>query len=129
MVRFVRTLHGVQRRVSVAVIATSLLCLYSFVSSRAQASFIQADSSPGTSLNGLPVKVRATFTTSANTLSILLTNLQGDPQSNVQNISGLRFAITTGQTSGSLTSSSGKERTVNSNRTFTDGSDKSTGWA
>jgi hypothetical protein len=68
--------------------------------------------------------------TSANTLTITLVNLEANPTDVAQAISDLSFGLSSGQTSGSLTSSSGIERTVNSNGTFTDGAvPVDTGWS
>ena len=80
-------------------------------------------------LSGSPVDASATFTTSANTISISLSNLIVNPTSVIQNISDLAFTLSTGQTVGTLTSSTGLERTVASNGTYTDGAVVSTGWA
>ena len=83
----------------------------------------------GSTAGGQPVSATATFVTSTDDIKITLTNLQSNPTSVIQNISDLFFTLSTGQTTGTLQSSSGKERTVNSNGTFTDGSTVSTGWA
>jgi hypothetical protein len=82
----------------------------------------------GTTVGGQPVSATATFTTSANDIQISLTNLQNNPTSVIQNLSDLAFTLSTGQTSGSLLSSSALERTVNSNGTFTNSGAVSTGW-
>jgi hypothetical protein len=82
----------------------------------------------GSSTGGGPVSAQAVFTTSLNTLNIVLTNLQANPTDVAQNLSDLSFTLSTGQTTGTLTSSSGMERTVNKGGTFTDGSVVSTGW-
>src|SRR6266852_1034225 len=76
----------------------------------------------GTTVGGQPVSATATFTTSANDIQISLTNLQNNPTSVIQNLSDLAFTLSTGQTSGSLLSSSALERSVNSNGTFSNGS-------
>jgi hypothetical protein len=76
------------------------------------------------------VDANATFVTSADTLTITLVNLLVNPTDVAQAISDLSFGLSSGQTSGSLTSSSGTERTVNSNGTFTDGAvPVDTGWS
>jgi len=80
-------------------------------------------------LSGFPVDASATFTTSANTISVSLTNLTVNPTSVIQNISDLAFTLSTGETVGTLSSSAGLERTVASNGTYTDGAVVSTGWA
>lgn len=81
------------------------------------------------SLGGSTVSGEAVFTTGAGVLNITLRNLEADPTSVGQCISGLSFVLSSGQTSGTLASSSGKERTIASNGTFTDGSTVATGWA
>jgi len=78
---------------------------------------------------GLPVSASATFTTLANEVQLSLTNNQANPTSVIQNLSDVVFHLSTGQNSGSILSSSGTERTVNSNGTFAAGPTVSTGWA
>ena len=82
----------------------------------------------GTTVDGQPVSATATFVTSTNDLKITLTNLQNNPTSIIQNLSDLAFTLSTGQTVGSLLSSSALARTVNDNGTFMNGSTGSTGW-
>ena len=79
-------------------------------------------------IGGDPVNAQATFTTSTDTILILLQNLQTNPKSVAQNLSDLFFTLDTGQNSGTLSSSSGAERTVASGGSFTIGSTVSTGW-
>ena len=100
-----------------------------FVASVAGATSITYDTPSGSTAGGLPVSATATFVTGTDSLTISLTNLEDNPKSAVQNLSDLIFVLSTGQTSGSLTSSSGLERTVNADGTFTDGAVTSTGWA
>jgi hypothetical protein len=76
-----------------------------------------------------PVSATATFTTSTNTLTITLQNLQNNPKDVGQNLSDLGFTFSTGQTIGTLTTSSGTERTVIDNKTFSNGPTGSTLWA
>ena len=99
------------------------------VASVAGASSITFDTPSGSTVGGLPVSATATFVTGTDSLTITLTNLQANPTSAVQNLSDLAFVLSTGQTSGSLTSSSGLERNVAANGTFSDGAVVSTGWA
>jgi hypothetical protein len=94
----------------------------------ASANTITVGTPSGSTLAGFPVNSEAIFTTGPGSLSITLKNLQSDPTSVIQNLSGLSFALTTGQTSGSLIGSSGMERSVANNGTFTDGATVSTGW-
>jgi len=77
---------------------------------------------------GLPVSADATFVTGVNTLTITLRNLETDPTAIGQCISGLAFTLSGGQTGGTLTSSLGRERTINSNGTYTDGAIVPAGW-
>jgi hypothetical protein len=76
---------------------------------------------------GDPVSATAVFTFSDNTVTITLTNNQVGEKNIGQNISDLEFSLSS-LTTGTLISSSGLERTVNSNKTFTDGSVIATGW-
>jgi len=82
----------------------------------------------GSTAGGQPVSATATFVTSNDDIKITLTNLQSNPTSVVQNLSDLTFTLSTGQTSGTLLSSSGLERTVNANGTFSNGGTVATGW-
>ena len=78
---------------------------------------------------GQPVNASAIFTTGLNSVSITINNNLNDPTSVVQAISDLLFTISTGQNTGTISSSSGVERTINSNGTYTLGSPVSTGWS
>src|SRR5215471_5596725 len=108
--------------VSLAVLYTSL-CVGS-----AQAGTITFNTPLGATAGGLPVDAEAVFVTSTDTLTVTLSNLLSNPKSVIQNLSDLGFTISTGQTTGTLTNSSGLERTVANNGTFTDGAVVSTGW-
>ena len=83
----------------------------------------------GSTAGGQPVSATATFVTSTDDITITLRNLQANPTSVIQNISDLAFTLSTGQTSGTLFSSSGQERTVNGDGTFSPGPTVATGWA
>ncbi|RPI16937.1 MAG: PEP-CTERM sorting domain-containing protein [Acidobacteriales bacterium] len=100
--------------------------------SAAQASVITFTTPAGSTAGGEPVNASATFTTSAGSLLITLTNLQADPTSVAQNLSDLAFTLSTGQTSGTLISSSvfALRTIAGSGGTFIDaGAGSSTGWA
>lgn len=84
--------------------------------------------SGATDAAGDPVNAQAVFTTSGDMLTITLTNLLVNQLSVGQNISDLFFTLNNVTTGGSLTASSGLERTVHPNGTFTNGSVVSTGW-
>jgi hypothetical protein len=83
----------------------------------------------GSTIGGDPVNAQATFTTSTDTIQVLLQNLQVNPTTVAQNLSDLFLTLSTGQKSGTLSSSSGTERTVAGGGSFTNGSTVSTGWA
>ena len=111
-------------KLRIMVLAFSMLLLSAFA-----AAALTITIPNGTVLNGLPVSAQATFSIFNDSVQIVLENLQANPTSVVQNLSDLAFAFSTGQTSGTLESSSGMERTVNSNKTYTDGPTVDTGWA
>ena len=95
----------------------------------ASAAISQFQTPVGSSTGGQPVSAKVTFTTSENTIDVLLENLQANPTSVTQCISGLFLTLDGGQDGGSLLSSSGLERTVAGNDTFTDGAMVPTGWS
>ena len=84
----------------------------------------------GATTGGGPVSASATFTTSANQISVSLSNLQANITDVAQALSDLFFTYSGGNLTGqTLTSSSGQNITVASNGTFTLGSTVATGWA
>jgi hypothetical protein len=84
---------------------------------------------PGTTLDNLPVSASATFTTSEDTLTISLTNLQANPTSVIQLISDLFFTFSDDVTGDStLTSSSATEISIDADGNSTTGGSVSTGW-
>ncbi|MDD4889800.1 MAG: PEP-CTERM sorting domain-containing protein [Phycisphaerae bacterium] len=90
---------------------------------------ITFDTPIGATAGGQPVSAEAVFTTSANTVTVVLKDLQANPISVVQDLSELYFTISSGQTAGTLASSSAILRTVNNNGTYVDAtSSTSTGW-
>lgn len=89
--------------------------------------FITADDATNP-LSGQPVSASVTFVTGTDTLTITLTNLLVNPKDVSQNLSDLSFVLSSGQTTGSLISSSGLERNVASGGSYTDGSVVATGW-
>ena len=82
----------------------------------------------GSSVSGNAVNASVSFTTSANEVQITLQNLQADPRTVAQNLSALIFTIDSGQHTASLITSSGLERTVNGNGSFTNGPTVAAGW-
>jgi hypothetical protein len=110
------------------ILYAALALTAALYSSSAHANTITFDTASGATVGGQAVNGGATFTTGTDTLSITLQNFQNDPTSVIQALSGLSFALSTGQTVGTLTSSSGMERTIASNGSYTDGATVATGW-
>ncbi|HAU37275.1 MAG TPA: hypothetical protein DCX07_06110 [Phycisphaerales bacterium] len=98
------------------------------VSGPALGAIIVYETPAGSAFSGESVWARATFTTAVNQVTIVLENLQADQKSVGQCLSGLRFILSTGQSSGALSSSNGVERTVATNGTYSDGGTVSVGW-
>ena len=94
--------------------------LITSLTSIAQGTTIQYSTSPGDNISGEAVHALATFTTSNNTIDVVLQNLQADPTSPKSIIYDVFFTVSTGQNSGSITSTTGIERTVNGGGMFTD---------
>lgn len=82
----------------------------------------------GSTAGSLPVDATATFSISAGVVHITLTNLLANPTGDIQTINGIQFVLSSGQTTGTLTSSSAIHRTIASNGTFTDQGSSSTTW-
>ena len=93
-----------------------------------QAATITFVTPAGSTTSGGAVNDSATFTTGAGTLSVTLNDLEANPTDVAQLLSDLDFVLSTGQTTGTLSSSSGQAIDVNSGGTFTLGSTVSTGW-
>jgi hypothetical protein len=100
-----------------------------------QASVIDFVTPAGSMTGGQPVAASALFTTGVGTITVLLTNLEANPTSVVQNLSDLEFTLSSGTASGAVyaaTGNSAQEITVNSNGTFATGSTLTTsgsiGW-
>lgn len=108
---------------------TLFLLLTGFLVASGPAAYADIINTPvGATWDGQPVDASAQFTTGAGFVDITLTNLEADPISVSQLISGLDFVLSDGATSGTLGSSSGQQITVASNGSFTLGSTGSTGW-
>ena len=115
-----------------AIIHTMVFALVAVslgIATQASATMI-FDTPSGSSTSGGNVDAQAAFTISGTQLTITLTNLEANPGNVGQNISGLTFSLSpnTGESSATLSSSSGTERTVNSGGTYSNGSSAATGW-
>jgi hypothetical protein len=80
----------------------------------------------GQTLGGEPVNGRVTFSQSGNILNITLENLQANPTSVIQTISGLRFSISTA--GGTLTSSSAEHIDIAGDGTYLSSGLSATDW-
>lgn len=97
----------------------------------AQATTMTFSTTAGATLDGQPLNSSVTFETfDGGILQVTITNLIVNPKSVIQNISGLSWSLDEENALGaSITSSSGMERTVAKNGTYSDGATVSTGWA
>jgi MYXO-CTERM domain-containing protein len=80
-----------------------------------------AANQPLATTSGGNVNATAIITTGTNSVEVVLQNFQADPVSVAQAISALQFTLSTGQTSASLFSTSGIDRDIHSDGTYTDG--------
>ena len=80
----------------------------------------------GQTVGGQPVNGMATFAQTGNVLTITIQNLQANPTSVIQAISGLRFSVVTA--GGTLTSSAGDHIAIAGNGTFASSGVSSTDW-
>ena len=98
------------------------------MSSTASASFITLTTPDDTFMNGKPVSAEATFETGTDSITVVIENLQIDPTSVVQNMSGLSFVVDSGQTVGTMISSEGLPRFVSGDGTYAGEPIAPTGW-
>jgi hypothetical protein len=108
-----------------------VLVLCAHFAASASAAVIVFQSPANSTFSGLPVDAQATFTTSANQVQIVLQNLQANPKSVTQALSGIQFTVASGQTSGTISSSSGIERSISGTHAgdVSNGSAQPTQWA
>lgn len=111
-----------RKSISIAIVVAATFA------AAANAAIITYQTPAGSTLDGKPVSAQATFTTGLNQVVISMMNTQANPTSVIQCLSDLGFTISTGQTVGTLSSSSGLERSIAGNGTFTNGSNVATGW-
>ena len=120
-----------ERRYSLKRFGTLLFALVGLTLSQGWAradSFVFLTPNGSTDSKGDPVDAKAVFTTSNGSLHVELTNLLVNQKDVGQNISDISWHVASGLSSGSVTSSSGLERTVAKGGTFKDGKVVSTGW-
>jgi hypothetical protein len=126
-----RQIEGEFRMIAVksprlAWLAVAMCSLLSAPASRAD--FITYTTPSGSTAGGQPVNAQAAITTGNGTVTITLTNLQNNPTSDSQNISGIIFTFSNAPSSVTLASSLGTPRTVNGDKTYSDASATSTIW-
>ena len=103
-----------------------LLCLVPVLAFGSSVTFFTPS---GSTTSGGPVSDQVSFTTTAGSLVITLTNLQPNPTDVAQLLSDLSFTLSNGSLAGSsLGSNTGQNITVNDGGTFALGSTVSTGW-
>jgi len=99
----------------------------SICASSAQSAVITYATPKNSSINGQPVSAEVSVETLGNTIQLVLTNKQANPTNSTQCLSGVQFRLSTGQTSGTVMTSSAMERIIG-NGTYTDGGFVETGW-
>jgi hypothetical protein len=113
------------------VLALSLVLVFGLAMQAAALTTFQTFSLAGT-LDNLPVSGVAKFTldSEADSMAIDIWNTQANPTAIIQCISDLFFTMNDGNASGTLDpASSGLERTIAADGTFTDGNTVNPGWA
>ena len=105
----------------------SLLAVLAF-SGVASASSITLNTAPGATAGGQAISASATVNITGGTVSITLSDTLANPTDAGQLLSDFDFVLSSGQTVATLSSSSGLERMVAGNGTYTDGSTVATGW-
>lgn len=83
-------------------------------------STIQWQTPSGSTIGGEAVNALATFVTSPDTVTVTIQNLQVDPNSPKAVVYGVLFSLTSGQTTGTISSTTGIERTIVSGGSYTD---------
>jgi LPXTG-motif cell wall-anchored protein len=110
------------------VTVAGLVCMGTLCAPSAHAAFSQWNVT-GNESGGNPINATVLFTTSAGFIDVKIQNLQNNPNGVAQSITDLFFTLNSGTTVGSsLSSSSGTERTINANGTYSIGPTVSTGW-
>jgi hypothetical protein len=82
----------------------------------------------GALMDGHPIDAKVTFTTGTDSINVLLENFQADPTSVIQNLSGVFFFMSGGETAGAVTSSSSIPRMIAKDETYSDDAAVDTGW-
>ena len=122
---------------AVARVALLLLTGILFLAPTAAALQLTYTTPTGATVAGHPVSILGTFSTTGGILTIDVRNQLGDPlhgfqTSESQSLSDIFFTLSNSKSTGSLSSSTGVERSILSDTTFTpfpDGQPVSTGWA
>jgi hypothetical protein len=104
------TFQSVRTLPRYAAVAIALM-----VAPSAHADMVTFDVLVGSTAGGQPVDVTVTLTSFLNGVTVTLRNLEANPTSDIQAINGITFALSTGQTAGSISSSSAIMRTITGN--------------
>src|SRR4029077_7736747 len=107
-----------QLGVSVLKWITFVCCSIVVFASTSYASTVTYVTPGGSTTTGGAVNASATFTTGAGTLSITLTDLLVNPTDVAETISDLDIMLSNGAKTGTLSSSSGQDITVNGDGTY-----------
>jgi len=110
-----------------AILAFAVVIGLTSAASASQVTFTTPAGS--TDSNGDPVSASAQFTTSADTITIVLTNLLVNQNDVGQNVSDLFFTLSTSESSGSITSGTAILRDVADDGTPTDSGEGDAGWS
>jgi PEP-CTERM motif-containing protein len=106
-----------------------LLILAGFAAANADAQTTFTFGTPvGATSRGEPVDALATFTIQGDKITVTLTDMEANPTSTAQALSGIDFDLSSGQTWGVLTSSSAQRIKILQNGTFVMGDTGATGW-
>jgi hypothetical protein len=112
----------------VKILKYIIMCAVVSCASVAYADSFTFSTPPGATVGGQPVNATAVFTPVVGLVNVTILNNQANPTSIVQAIGDLSFDLSN-VTSGFLGPSTGVERNIADNGTFTDGSPVVTGWA
>lgn len=114
---------------SQAVFLLALLIVAGFATANADAQTTFTFGTPaGATSQGEPVDALATFTIQGDKITITLTDMQANPTSTAQALSGIDFDLSSGQTWGVLTSISAQRIKVLKNGSYVMGNTGATGW-
>ncbi|MGB2633598.1 MAG: PEP-CTERM sorting domain-containing protein [Candidatus Acidiferrum sp.] len=114
---------------SKAILLPVLLIVAGFATANAEAQTTFTFGTPaGAASRGEPVDALATFTIQGDTVTVSITDMEANPTSIAQALSGIDFDLNSGQKWGVLTSSSAQRIKILQNGAFVMGNSGATGW-